>query len=204
MTSGQAGQPGAGKVELKARFVELRAKGYSYARIAQQLRVAKGTLANWHAELEGEIARCKSWELESLQEQFFLLKEGRIRLLGEQLKAIRRELQRRPLAEVSTDRLLELQLKYYLELKAEVIEPRPLSGIQIAELTAEVKSGTKVNADTIARGIDQLLRRYRAGLVTREQAQQELTLYQALLKAQAQAELQEKLARLEALFEGRR
>ena len=54
MTNGTADPPEAGKVELKARFVELRAKGYSYARIARQLRVAKGTLANWHAQLAGE------------------------------------------------------------------------------------------------------------------------------------------------------
>jgi len=50
-----------GKAELKAQFVELRAKGYSYARIAKRLKVAKGTLANW------------SQELEALQEESYLL-----------------------------------------------------------------------------------------------------------------------------------
>src|SRR4030042_1535261 len=71
------------KEEQKSRFIHLRAKGNSYARIAKELGVSKGTLVNWSAELETEIAQARSVELEVLQEEFFLLKEGRIRLLGE-------------------------------------------------------------------------------------------------------------------------
>ena len=41
-----------GKAELKADFVQLRAKGLPYLRIAERLGVAKSTLANWNAELE--------------------------------------------------------------------------------------------------------------------------------------------------------
>ena len=71
-----------GKAELKAEFVQLRAKGLPYVRIAERLGVAKSTLANWNAELEAEIASARAMELEALQEEFFLLKEGRITLLG--------------------------------------------------------------------------------------------------------------------------
>jgi hypothetical protein len=66
-----------GKAELKADFVQLRAKGLPYVRIAEQLSVAKSTLANWNAELEAQIASARAMELEVLQEEFFLLKEGR-------------------------------------------------------------------------------------------------------------------------------
>jgi DNA invertase Pin-like site-specific DNA recombinase len=41
-----------GKAELKADFVQLRAKGLPYLRIAERLGVAKSTLANWNTELE--------------------------------------------------------------------------------------------------------------------------------------------------------
>ena len=68
-----------GKEEQKHRFVVMRAKGYSYARIARELGVSKGTLASWNAELEAEVARVRAMELEALQEEFFLLKEGRSR-----------------------------------------------------------------------------------------------------------------------------
>jgi transposase len=38
-----------GKQEPKAQFVELRAGGFSYAKIATKLKVAKATLANWRS-----------------------------------------------------------------------------------------------------------------------------------------------------------
>jgi orotate phosphoribosyltransferase-like protein len=35
-----------GRQELRAKFVELRARGLSYAKIANKLKVAKATLTN--------------------------------------------------------------------------------------------------------------------------------------------------------------
>ena len=125
-----------GKAELKAEFIELRAKGFSYAKIAKRLKVSRNTLASWSQELEAEIASLKAMELESLQEQYFLLKEGRIKLLGETLKGLQAELQKRDLASVSTDKLLDMWLKVYEALKEEAIEARPLSASEIAELKA--------------------------------------------------------------------
>ncbi len=125
-----------GKAELKAEFIELRAKGLSYAKIAKRLKVSRNTLASWSQELEAEIASLKAMELESLQEQYFLLKEGRIKLLGETLKGLQAELQKRDLAGVSTDKLLDMWLKVYEALKEEAIEARPLSEREIAELRA--------------------------------------------------------------------
>ena len=40
-----------GKKELKAQLVELRAKGWSYVRIAKKLKVSKSTLCNRKAAL---------------------------------------------------------------------------------------------------------------------------------------------------------
>jgi hypothetical protein len=123
-----------GKTELKADFVQLRAKGLPYVRIAEQLGVAKSTLANWNAELEAQIASARALELEALQEVFFLLKEGRIRLLGEQLQRLRNELANRDLSSVPTDKLIELLLKYQAALKEEFVEVRPLSDAELSRL----------------------------------------------------------------------
>ena len=125
-----------GKADLKAQFVELRARGHSYSRIAKRLKVAKGTLANWSREMEADIASLKAMELEALQESFFMLKEGRIRLLGGQLKAIQAELKKRDLSTVETGKLLELMLKTYEALQAEAVEARPMSEDEIEELKA--------------------------------------------------------------------
>ena len=77
-----------GKEEQKVKFIHLRAKGYSFAKIAKELGVSKSTLSNWSQELEEQIAKAKAMELEALQEEYYILKEGRIKLLGEQLRAI--------------------------------------------------------------------------------------------------------------------
>jgi hypothetical protein len=98
MMLGCSTRPEQGKAELKADFVQLRAKGLPYVRIAERLGVAKSTLANWNAELEAQIASARAMELEALQEEFFLLKEGRIRLLGEQLQRLRQQLASRDLS----------------------------------------------------------------------------------------------------------
>ena len=117
----------AGKLELKSQFVELRAKGWSYVKISRRLKVSKNTLTSWGAELEGEIASLKAMEMEALHEKYFMNKESRIRLLGEQLKEIKAELKRRGLDDVSTDKLLEMELKLYQALQAEYVETRPLT-----------------------------------------------------------------------------
>ena len=124
----------AGKLELKSQFVELRAKGWSYVKIARKLKVSKNTLANWGAELEGEIASLKAMELEALYEKSYMTKEARIRLLGAQLKEIQDELKKRGLEEVSTEKLLEMELKLYQALQAEYVEARPLTDAEIGAL----------------------------------------------------------------------
>jgi len=182
-----------GKEEQKCRFVMLRAKGYSYARIARELGVSKGTLAAWNMELEAEIARARAMELEALQEEFFLLKEGRIRLIGEQLKAIQTEIGKRDLSKVNTDKLLELQLRYFGELKGEYVETGQRAGI-----------GPKLNSSDISEELHAVLARYRAGEISESQAKLEQAVLQSMLKAIEQTQLAAKVERLDAVVGSRR
>ena len=182
-----------GREEQKSKFILLRAKGHSYARIAKELGVSKGTLVNWNTELEEEIALGRSVELEALQEEFFLLKEGRIRLLGEQIKAIRAEIGKRDLSVVKTDKLLELQLRYFGELKGEYVKTGQRTRI-----------GTKLNSRDIGEQLETVLARYRAGEIDESQAKLEQIVLQSMLKAVEQTELALKLERLEAVVGSRR
>ena len=182
-----------GKEEQKHRFVVMRAKGYSYARIGRQLRVSKGTLTAWNAEMEAEIAKARAVELEALQEEFSLLKEGRIRLIGEQLKAIQAEIGRRDLSKVNTDKLLELQLRYFEQLKGEYVETGQ-----------RTKTGPKLNSSDIREELQGVLARYRAGEIGEHQAKLEQTVLESMLKAIEQTELAVKLERLEAAIQSRR
>jgi transposase len=182
-----------GKEEQKSRFIHLRAKGNSYARIAKELGVSKGTLVNWNNELETEIAHVRGIELEALQEEFFLLKEGRIRLLGEQLKAIKTEISKRDLSKVKTDKLMELQLRYFEELKGEYVKTGERTRIS-----------TKLNSSDISEQLQMVLSRYRAGEIDESQAKLEQSILQSMLKGIEQAELARKLERLEAIIQSRR
>lgn len=182
-----------GKEEQKAKFIHLRAKGYSFAKIAKELGVSKSTLSNWSQELEEQIAKAKAMELEALQEEYYILKEGRIKLLGEQLRAIQQELNGRDLSKVNTDRLMELQLKYFGELKEEYVEPRMVD-----------KTGIKLNSKDIAEQLQSVLTRYRAGEINESQAKQQQTILQAMLKAIEQTELEARLEKIEAILESRR
>lgn len=120
--------------ETKERFVELRARGLSFDKISKELKVSKQTLIDWSRGLQEEIGNLKAIELEALQEKYFLTKEKRIELFGERLKAIKEELDKRDLKDVSTDKLIELLLKYHRILKEESVplelmkeeEPGPL------------------------------------------------------------------------------
>ncbi len=182
-----------GKEEQKSRFILLRAKGHSYTRIAKELGVSKGTLVNWNTELEEEIALGRCVELEALQEEFFLLKEGRIRLLGEQVKAIHAEIGKRDLTKVKTDKLLELQLRYFGELKGEYVKTGQRTRI-----------GTKLNSSDISEQLQTVLIRYRTGEIDESQAKLEQAILQSMLKATEQTELATKLERLEAVVQSRR
>jgi len=124
--------------ETKNRFIELRARGWSFDKIAKELKVAKQTLIDWSQEFQEEITNLKAIELEALQEKFFLTKEKRIELFGEKLKAIAEELDKRDLKDIPTDRLIELLLRYHRILKEEFT---PL------ELTKKVEKGVPESLD---------------------------------------------------------
>ncbi|MGM0806471.1 MAG: hypothetical protein ACQET8_17150 [Bacillota bacterium] len=109
-------------IEMKKQFVALRAKGFSFSKIAEKLKVSKVTLIDWSKYLEKEILNLKAIEMEELQQMYYVQKQQRIEQYGIQLKQIAKELERRDLSDMPTDKLLELKLKYLDYLKREEIE----------------------------------------------------------------------------------
>ena len=110
-------------IATKEKFIELRAKGYSFDRIAKELGKAKQTLIDWSKELREEIANLKALELEALYEKYYLLKEDRLKTFGDMLTKIKAEIDSRKLSDVPTEKLLELLLKYNIQVKEEIVEP---------------------------------------------------------------------------------
>ena len=119
--------------ELRERFIELRAKGWSFDKIAKETGKAKQTLIDWSKELQDEIANRKALELEALYESYYLMRENRLQTFGAMLTKIKEEVKRRDLSDVPTDKLLELLLKYNSQVKEEIVEPIYKSSQEIKE-----------------------------------------------------------------------
>ena len=117
----------------KEKFIDLRAQGLSFDKIAKELQTSKQTLIDWSKELSSEIANRKALELETLYEKFYLLKEAKIKKYGAILSKITNELEERDFSNVPTGRLLELYLLYFERLSQEIVEPTFKSSQEIAE-----------------------------------------------------------------------
>lgn len=141
-------------LEVKQRFIELRAKGWSFDKIAKDLGKAKQTLLDWSKDLDLEIANCKALELDLLYENYYLYKENRLKMFGELIGRIKEELSTRSLEDVPTDKLLDLLLKYESQIKEDLIEPIFKSSKEIEEATEERNLLEKLN--TIEEPIERL------------------------------------------------
>jgi transposase-like protein len=90
------------------RFIELRAQGWSFARIAAELDVSKPTLINWSRQHQHRIRNLQALELEAAAEQCKLSRRHCLESLADDERRLREELACRDLKDISTARLLLL------------------------------------------------------------------------------------------------
>ena len=126
-------------LETKNKFIELRAKGYSFDKIAKELGIAKQTLIDWSKEFKNQIANLKAFELEVLQEKYFLSKKNRLETFGSLLGSIKKEIINRDLSDVPTDKLLDLFLKFSIQIEKENISPVFKTSTEIEEEVLDQK-----------------------------------------------------------------
>ncbi|HLD51000.1 hypothetical protein A3K34_02300 [candidate division WWE3 bacterium RIFOXYC1_FULL_40_10] len=100
-------------IEIKQKFVELRAKGNSFQKIADELGVTKQTLINWSKDLQTDIRNMKALELDSLLTKYKMTQECQIELYGELLEKITAEVKSRSLQDLSTDKLFSAYFKLF-------------------------------------------------------------------------------------------
>ena len=87
------------------RFIELRAQGWSYARLMTELNVAKTTLIVWSRKHQFQIQNLKAIELEALGEKWLASTGDRVNALGDQLRQVERELAQRNVGDLTTPQL---------------------------------------------------------------------------------------------------
>ena len=90
------------------RFIELRAQGWTFARLVSELGVSKPTLIAWSRKHQFQIQNLKAIELEALSEKWLTSTTDRVNALGEQLRRVEAELAAREPSALTTPQLFAL------------------------------------------------------------------------------------------------
>ncbi|MGA9078878.1 MAG: hypothetical protein WB581_01385 [Halobacteriota archaeon] len=122
--------------ETKLTCFKLRAQGKSLATIADTVGVRRQTVANWLNEHAEEVQNLKAMELDALREACWMTMQARIERLSARLETITAELDKRDFSDLSTEKLLELELKTRAELAKEFPEPRIRSEEELSNAKA--------------------------------------------------------------------
>ena len=100
--------------DVKMAFVMQRAQGKSFAKIADDLGVSKQTLIKWQGDLDNQIREQEYFEIQNLTEMYAVTRRQRFATTAKLLGAVLAELTRRAdteqLAEMTTDKLVNLAL----------------------------------------------------------------------------------------------
>ncbi len=124
------------------RFIELRAQGWTYARLMAELNVSKPTLIAWSRKHQFQIQNLKAIELEALSEKWLSSITARVASFGTQLQQVEAELARRNLTELSTPQLFALarQLRRQIERATGAVQfTTPIGEIPSAEYHEQVQ-----------------------------------------------------------------
>ncbi|HOC58288.1 MAG TPA: hypothetical protein PKI20_21915 [Verrucomicrobiota bacterium] len=103
--------------DTKSQFLELRANGWSLARIAAHLKVAQRTLVDWNRQEHEQIRTLRAIELEALQEKILSTREQELTRLKQELDRLERELVGRKVEFVSTENLYRLSALVRAEIR---------------------------------------------------------------------------------------
>jgi len=95
-------------IETQQHFVCLRAEGWSFARIPDELKVSKPTLIKWSRKFQFEIQNQRAINIEALHEKWLSTREARVTALGEKLHQLEAELAKRDIATLTTHQLFRI------------------------------------------------------------------------------------------------
>ena len=114
--------------DLKERFVEMRAAGDSYDKIAKELNKSKTTLILWNRELFKEIGNIEFLHYEALLEKHKLTQKAKIEFFVEEIEKIKKALQNKYYDNLAVAELTKLLEKYENELDRETQKVRFFTG----------------------------------------------------------------------------
>ena len=128
--------------ETVQKFIELRAQGWSFVRIASELGVAKSTLTEWSRKFRFEINNRRALVLDDLQDRILGTVQSRVTGLAEKLGKVENELRQRNLTDLSTSQLFALSTSLRRQIERETGPIRfitPTNAIPKEEYVDEVQ-----------------------------------------------------------------
>lgn len=176
--------------ETRQKFIKLRAEGYSFSKIANELNISKATCSEWQKQYEEAIAKLQKDQLEELYRSYGMLKSQRIASLGSTLQKIDNAIQEADFSSVDPAKLLEIKLKYQDTLKGEYIP------------TSDHINGEKLDSDKILDQISNLIQRIQTGEVSDKEAGIELKALSTALSVYDKTVLEDKLESLKKALGG--
>ena len=105
--------------EKRRRFIQLRACGLSFRKIAEQLNISTPTLVKWSRILDVHINNAQLIEFEVLMEEYLATRRHRVKVLASQLNNVTKQLLDCDLSKIPPHRLLEMQTQLSKELQGQ-------------------------------------------------------------------------------------
>ncbi len=94
--------------ETQAKFIVLRGQGKTFAAIAEELSVSRGTLVNWSRKFRFELQNLRAIHMEELRNKALSTTEDRVNALAGELQRVEEEIKKRDYSDVPTPRLLAM------------------------------------------------------------------------------------------------
>ena len=115
-------------LEQVGKFVELRARGYSYDKIAEETGISKPTLLKLSTDYSRELKEAEHFEMNSLLSQYGVLRQSRVEafssMLGKALQELKKRAEQNDYSEIPTDKLLKLTLELERRVEREAEEKK--------------------------------------------------------------------------------
>lgn len=159
--------------DKKLEYIRLRAEGKSYRAIETEIGVSRSTCSEWEKDLSSDIARLRQENLEALYNEYGMMREARIRRIGETLRRIDTALEAVDLSTLTPEKLLDFKLKYSAALRE--------------EYTSAANTDVTGAASDTLEAIQDLYRRIATGETTSEQAKTELSILDHMVDGYSRA-----------------
>jgi len=105
------------------RFIELRARGLSFDKIATETGTSKPTLLKWARDYQKELEQAQFFEVQNMLAQFEVMRRNRVEVIAETLHMALTELRARAqagnFADMTTDKLTNVCLTLENRLERE-------------------------------------------------------------------------------------